>query len=120
MPGRIWEQAFDVATDQYGFIAFADIRRLEADPARLRRWHNADKIDRIGHGIYRFRQIPTPKRWRTICTALRKSRTRRDLLARRHSRRFAGSLHRTRNQCVGAGPPREAGDRKGATSRTCA
>lgn len=59
MPGRIWEQAFDIATEQYGFITFADVRRLGADPARLRRWHLADRIDRIGHGIYRFRQIPT-------------------------------------------------------------
>ncbi|MCP4680023.1 MAG: hypothetical protein GY854_31940 [Deltaproteobacteria bacterium] len=59
MPGRIWEQAFDVATDQYGFITFADVSRLGADPARLRRWYLANKIDRIGHGIYRFRQIPS-------------------------------------------------------------
>jgi len=58
MPGRIWEQAFEVATDQYGFITFDDIRRMGADPARLRRWHHSDKIDRVGHGIYRFRQIP--------------------------------------------------------------
>ena len=59
MPGRIWEQAFDFATDQYGFITFDDMRRLDADPARLRRWHRAGKIDRVGHGIYRFGQIPS-------------------------------------------------------------
>ena len=59
MPGRIWEQAFEIATDQYGFITFADLCRLEADPARLRRWHRTNKIDRVGHGIYRFRQIPS-------------------------------------------------------------
>ena len=61
MPGRIWEQAMEVAMDQNGFITFADLRRLSADPVRLRQWHQHGKIDKVGHGIYRFRQIaPTP------------------------------------------------------------
>jgi len=59
MPGRVWDNAFDIATDQYGFITFSDMRSIGADPARLRRWHQSDKIDRVGHGIYRFRQVPT-------------------------------------------------------------
>ena len=61
MPGRIWEQAFELATDQYGFITFSDILALGANPVRLRRWHQSDKIDRVGHGIYRFKQIPTSR-----------------------------------------------------------
>ena len=59
MPGRIWEQAFDIAVDQYGFITFEDLRGIGADPTRLRRWNQAGKIERVGHGIYRFPQIPT-------------------------------------------------------------
>ena len=58
MPGRVWEQAFEVALDQYGFITFEDMRDIDADPARLRQWHQAGKIERRGHGIYRFQQIP--------------------------------------------------------------
>jgi len=61
MPGRVWEQAFEVALDQYGFITFENMREIGADPTRLRRWHMADKIDRKGHGIYRFRQVPVTK-----------------------------------------------------------
>jgi predicted transcriptional regulator of viral defense system len=58
MPGRVWEKAFLVATDQYGFITHADIRRLGEDPVRLRQWLEHDQVERAGHGIYRFRQIP--------------------------------------------------------------
>ena len=58
MPGRIWEQAFDIAVDQYGFITFEDLRGIGADPVRLRRWNQAGKVARVGHGIYRFPQIP--------------------------------------------------------------
>lgn len=61
MPGRVWEQAFNIAVDQYGFVTFDDMRRIGADPARLRRWHLSDNIDKVGHGIYRFRQIPTTR-----------------------------------------------------------
>ncbi len=58
VPGRIWEQAFDIAVDQYGFITFEDLRGMGADPVRLRRWNQAGKVARVGHGIYRFPQIP--------------------------------------------------------------
>ncbi len=50
MPGRVWEQAVEVATDQYGFITFDDLRRLGTDPALLRQWYRRDKVDRVGHG----------------------------------------------------------------------
>ena len=58
MPGRVWEKAIDQATDQYGFITFDDLRRLGEDPTVLRLWFRRNKIERVSHGIYRFRQIP--------------------------------------------------------------
>ncbi len=58
MPGRVWEEAFEVAVNQYGFITFSNIRDMGADPARLRRWYGSGKIEKKGHGIYRFRQVP--------------------------------------------------------------
>lgn len=59
MPGRVWERAVEIATDQHGFITFQDLQRLGADPALLRQWYQRGKVDRAGHGIYRFSQIPT-------------------------------------------------------------
>lgn len=62
MPGKVWQQAVEVATDQHGFITFEDLRTLGADPALLRQWHQRGRIERKGHGIYRFPQIPpTPE-----------------------------------------------------------
>ena len=58
MPGRIWEKAFEVAVDQYGFITFLDFRRLEEDPAILRQWLQRGRVERVAHGIYRFPSIP--------------------------------------------------------------
>jgi predicted transcriptional regulator of viral defense system len=58
MPGRVWEKAVDFAVEQNGFITFDDLRRLDEDPTVLRLWFQRGKIDRVGHGIYRFRQIP--------------------------------------------------------------
>ncbi|MBI3179490.1 MAG: type IV toxin-antitoxin system AbiEi family antitoxin domain-containing protein, partial [Deltaproteobacteria bacterium] len=58
MPGRVWEKAFAVAIEQYGYVTFADLERLGGDPVRLRQWHQHGKIERAGHGIYRFPQIP--------------------------------------------------------------
>lgn len=59
MPGVVWNKAVDVATDQYGFITFRDLRGLGEDPARLRQWARRGGVTRVGHGIYRFDQIPT-------------------------------------------------------------
>lgn len=58
MPGRVWERALELATDQHGFITFADLRELGEDPVRLRQWAQRGSVERVGHGIYRFRQIP--------------------------------------------------------------
>ncbi len=58
MPGSVWEKAIELATDQYGFITFEDLRGLGEDPVRLRQWVKRGGVERVGHGIYRFRQIP--------------------------------------------------------------
>lgn len=51
--------AAEVAVDQHGFITFDDLRKLGADPALLRQWHQRGRIERRGHGIYRFPHVPT-------------------------------------------------------------
>jgi predicted transcriptional regulator of viral defense system len=44
--------------DQYGFITAENLRSLGGDPVRLRQWCQRGGIERVGHGIYRFNQIP--------------------------------------------------------------
>jgi hypothetical protein len=58
MPGSVWEKALEVALEQYGFITFSDLRALGEDPTRLRQWPKRKTIDHVGHGMYRFRQVP--------------------------------------------------------------
>ena len=58
MPGRVWESVLEVAADQHGFVTFEDVRGLGADPALLRQWHQRGKVERVGHGIYRFAHVP--------------------------------------------------------------
>lgn len=58
MPGRVWEQAFDVAVDQHGFITARDLTALGIDAAHLRKWRARGQIDRATHGVYRFPQVP--------------------------------------------------------------
>lgn len=53
--------AIELAADQYGFVTNADLKNLGQDPSQLRQWLRRSKIDRVGHGIYRFRQIPRNK-----------------------------------------------------------
>lgn len=58
MPGSVWNKAIELATDQYGFITHEDLRGLGEDPVRLRQWVKRGGVERVGHGIYRFKQIP--------------------------------------------------------------
>jgi predicted transcriptional regulator of viral defense system len=58
MPGSVWDKAIALATDQYGFITHEDLRGLGEDPVRLRQWAQRGGVERVGHGIYRFKQIP--------------------------------------------------------------
>jgi predicted transcriptional regulator of viral defense system len=58
MPGSVWDKAIEIANDRYGFITAEDLRGLGEDPARLRQWVRRGGVDRVTHGVYRFRQIP--------------------------------------------------------------
>ena len=58
MPGRVWEQAFEHAIDQYGFITFQDMKELGVEPALLRQWCQRKKVERVAHGVYRFPPVP--------------------------------------------------------------
>ena len=58
MPGNVWERAFDIATEQHGFITSEQVRGLDADPALLRQWLRKGHVNRATHGVYRFKQIP--------------------------------------------------------------
>ncbi len=50
--------AFEVAVDHYGYVTFADLKHLGADPVRLRQWHLRGQVERVSHGVYRFPQVP--------------------------------------------------------------
>lgn len=58
MPGSVWEKAIELATTQYGFITAENLLSLGEDPVRLRQWVQRGGLERVGHGIYRFKQIP--------------------------------------------------------------
>lgn len=58
MPGRIWNKAIELATEQYGFITHDDLCGIGEDPVCLRQWVKRGGVERVGHGIYRFKQIP--------------------------------------------------------------
>lgn len=59
MPGRVWHAAFEIALDQHGLVTFENIVELGSDPALLRAWNKRGLVERIGHGIYRFPQVPS-------------------------------------------------------------
>lgn len=53
---------WDVALDQYGYVTEQDARKLGAAPGELARLARRDKIERVGHGIYRFPELPATER----------------------------------------------------------
>jgi predicted transcriptional regulator of viral defense system len=58
MPGGVWDKAIELASEQYGFITAENLRGFGEDPVRLRQWCKRGGMERVGHGIYRFNQIP--------------------------------------------------------------
>jgi predicted transcriptional regulator of viral defense system len=54
MPGRVYSQLLEVATDQYGYVATADARELGLSPRRLKLLAERGSLLRIAHGLYRF------------------------------------------------------------------
>ena len=58
MPGRWYDALFEVAADQNGFITTDDVRDLGGTPQVLIDMHRHGHVDRVGHGLYRFRAFP--------------------------------------------------------------
>lgn len=53
---------WNVAIDQYGFVTAANARALGAAPGELARLNRREKLERAGHGIYRFAELPVTER----------------------------------------------------------
>ena len=62
MPGRAYDTLFEIAVEQYGYITTADARDLGLGPEHLVDLARRGDADRIAHGLYRFRAIPTTMR----------------------------------------------------------
>lgn len=58
MPGRIYNELFDLAMERYGFVTPDDARELGIDPQRLVVMNDRGVLDRVAHGLYRFPSIP--------------------------------------------------------------
>lgn len=76
MPGRIYDQLFDRAVDQYGFVTSADARELGIDQRRLVDMERRGTLERVARGLYRFGAIPLTGREQWMEAVLWPRRTR--------------------------------------------
>ncbi|WP_347346692.1 type IV toxin-antitoxin system AbiEi family antitoxin domain-containing protein [Microbacterium sp.] len=53
---------WDIALDQYGYVTERNARNMGAAPGELARLARRDKLERVGHGIYRFSELPATER----------------------------------------------------------
>lgn len=58
MPGRWYSELFEVGADQRGFITTDDVRDLGGTTQVLLDMHRHGHLDRVAHGLYRFRSFP--------------------------------------------------------------
>lgn len=58
MGGRIQAQLWEVALDSYGYVTTDDVRRLGINIVELVKLAHRGQLDKVGHGIYRFPQLP--------------------------------------------------------------
>lgn len=58
MPGRVYVDLFEVASDQYGYVTTDDARARGIDAAQLRIMCHRGQLERVAHGIYRFPLVP--------------------------------------------------------------
>lgn len=58
MTERVWDQLFEVAIDQYGYLTPADAVAAGVDPAQLRIMFHRHRLERIDHGLYRLPLVP--------------------------------------------------------------
>jgi predicted transcriptional regulator of viral defense system len=54
MPGRVYSQLLELATDQYGYVATDDARELGVSPRRLKLLAERGSLSRVAQGLYRF------------------------------------------------------------------
>lgn len=55
---RLYERALD----QYGYITTKDAEELGVPPVELRKLHQRGGLEHVGHGLYRFEDIPRTAR----------------------------------------------------------
>lgn len=70
MPGQTWEQLYEVAADQYGFITRNDARDVGVDPDYLHVLAGRGVIEHTGVGLYRFPEVPVTERTSFMETVL--------------------------------------------------
>ena len=58
MPGRVYNEAYEIAIDQHGFVTAADAKEAGFDVRRLNEYAETGLADRRGHGLYRLTAIP--------------------------------------------------------------
>jgi predicted transcriptional regulator of viral defense system len=54
MPGRVYSQLLEFATDQYGYVSTADAHKLAISPRRLKLLAERGSLSRVAQGLYRF------------------------------------------------------------------
>ncbi|MGH2832324.1 MAG: type IV toxin-antitoxin system AbiEi family antitoxin domain-containing protein [Solirubrobacteraceae bacterium] len=58
MPGAVFNQLAELASDQYGFVTQAQTRELGVQPMTLIRMAERGALERRGHGLYRVAHFP--------------------------------------------------------------
>jgi len=58
MPGRAYDALFELATDQYGFITRDQAIMAGFNRDTLIQMAKRGLVDRVGHGLYRFKAFP--------------------------------------------------------------
>lgn len=58
MPGRIYNDVFELAVDQFGLITAAQAREAGIDPQALLMMERRGALRRVSHGVYRLIKFP--------------------------------------------------------------
>ena len=59
VPGRWFTEFFEIAATRYGFVTSEDAGRIGAPAGALVDMQRHGQLDRVGHGVYRFRAVPS-------------------------------------------------------------
>jgi predicted transcriptional regulator of viral defense system len=58
MPGRAYETLFELATDQFGYVTRGQALKAGFHRDTLIQMAKRGVVDRVGHGLYRFKAFP--------------------------------------------------------------